>query len=101
MRRAAPVGVLLCSLASVLLISCGDDTPTSIPESSSETSFAVAASACDPKTTGGGFGLGVTKDDREAYVSIPALGLVQIFDLQSRRLSRAIPVGGDPAPDRL
>jgi DNA-binding beta-propeller fold protein YncE len=45
---------------------------------------------------GGGFGLGVTKDDREAYVSIPALGLVQIFDLQSRTLSRAIPVGGDP-----
>lgn len=45
---------------------------------------------------GGGFGLGVTKDDREAYVSIPALGLVQVFDLQQRTLVRAINVGGDP-----
>ena len=45
---------------------------------------------------GGGFGLGVTKDDKEAYVSIPALGMVQIFDLQQRKLSRTINVGGDP-----
>ena len=29
MRRAAPAGVLLCSIASVLLIGCGEDTPTS------------------------------------------------------------------------
>lgn len=45
---------------------------------------------------GGGFGLGVTKDDSEAYVSIPALGLVQVFDLKTRKLTRAINVGGDP-----
>jgi YVTN family beta-propeller protein len=45
---------------------------------------------------GGGFGLGVTRDDAEAYVSIPGAGLVQVFDLKSRKFTRAINVGGDP-----
>jgi YVTN family beta-propeller protein len=45
---------------------------------------------------GGGFGVGVTPDDGEAYVSEPGAGLVQVFALQSRKLSRTINVGGEP-----
>jgi YVTN family beta-propeller protein len=45
---------------------------------------------------GGGFGIGVTPNDKEAYVSIPSMGLVQVFTLQSRKLTRSIAVGGEP-----
>jgi YVTN family beta-propeller protein len=45
---------------------------------------------------GGAFGIGVTPDDGEAYVSIPSRGVVQVFGLQTRKLSRTINVGGDP-----
>jgi YVTN family beta-propeller protein len=44
----------------------------------------------------GGFGVGVTQDDVEAYVSEPAAGLVQVFTLQNRRLKWTIDVGGEP-----
>lgn len=44
----------------------------------------------------GGFGVGVTPDDAEAYVSIPEAGIVQIFKLQNRRLTKTLPVGGEP-----
>ncbi|HEU5304800.1 MAG TPA: beta-propeller fold lactonase family protein [Gemmatimonadales bacterium] len=44
----------------------------------------------------GGFGVGVTPDDGEAYVSEPGAGLVQVFSLQTRKLSRTIDVGGEP-----
>jgi YVTN family beta-propeller protein len=46
--------------------------------------------------TAGGFGVGVTPDDKEAYVSEPGAGLVQVFNLQTRQLSRTINVGGEP-----
>jgi YVTN family beta-propeller protein len=45
---------------------------------------------------GGGFGVGVTPDDVEAYVSIPFSGLVQVFRLQNRKLKWNINVGGEP-----
>jgi YVTN family beta-propeller protein len=45
---------------------------------------------------GGGFGVGVTPDDAEAYVSIPSEGVVQIFKLQNRRLTKTLQVGGSP-----
>ncbi len=45
---------------------------------------------------GGGFGIGVTPDDNQAYVSIPGAGLVQIFNLQSRKLAATLSVGGEP-----
>jgi YVTN family beta-propeller protein len=45
---------------------------------------------------GGGFGVGVTPDDAEAYVSIPKAGVVQIFKLQNRRLTKTLQVGGEP-----
>jgi YVTN family beta-propeller protein len=45
---------------------------------------------------GGGFGVGVTPDDAEAYVSIPDEGVVQIFKLQNRRLTKTLRVGGEP-----
>lgn len=45
---------------------------------------------------GGGFGLGVTPDDGQAYVTIPYAGVVQVFSLQNRQLTRTIAVGGNP-----
>jgi YVTN family beta-propeller protein len=45
---------------------------------------------------GGGFGVGVTPDDGQAYVSIAFTGLVQVFSLQSRSLTKTLDVGGDP-----
>ena len=41
-------------------------------------------------------GIGVTPDDNQAYVGMPGVGLVQIFNLQSRRLAQTIDVGGTP-----
>jgi DNA-binding beta-propeller fold protein YncE len=45
---------------------------------------------------GGGFGVGVTPDDNQAYISIPSAGVVQIFGLQSRKLAGSLKVDGDP-----
>jgi YVTN family beta-propeller protein len=45
---------------------------------------------------GGGFGLGVTPDDGEAYVTIPNAGVVQVFSLQTATLSATLNVGGNP-----
>ena len=45
---------------------------------------------------GGGFGVGVTADDNQAWVTIPALGKVQIFGLQNHKLSSGLTVGGNP-----
>ena len=46
--------------------------------------------------SGGGFGVGVTADDVQAWVTIPSQGNVQIFNLQNHHLSQAISVGGEP-----
>lgn len=45
---------------------------------------------------GGGFGVGVTPDDGQAYVSIPWAGVVQVFSLQTRQLTKTLTVGGEP-----
>ncbi|MDQ3139007.1 MAG: hypothetical protein M3Q93_15650 [Gemmatimonadota bacterium] len=45
---------------------------------------------------GGAFGIGVTPDDGQAYVTIPGAGLVQLFTLQTRKLTKSIDVGGNP-----
>lgn len=45
---------------------------------------------------GGGFGVGVTADDVQAWVAIPFGGSVQVFNLQNHRLSQAFSVGGEP-----
>jgi DNA-binding beta-propeller fold protein YncE len=45
---------------------------------------------------GGGFGVGITPDDVEAYVSEPHVGKVQVFTLQNRKLKWTINVGGEP-----
>jgi DNA-binding beta-propeller fold protein YncE len=45
---------------------------------------------------GGAFGIGVTPDDNQAFIAIPSRGLVQVFTLQTRKLSAGINVGGDP-----
>jgi hypothetical protein len=43
-----------------------------------------------------GFGLGVTADDGQAYVTIPNAGIVQVLSLQPGALSSVIKVGGNP-----
>lgn len=45
---------------------------------------------------GGGFGVGVTPDDGEAYVTIPNAGVVQVFSLQNGSLTNTLNVGGNP-----
>ena len=45
---------------------------------------------------GGGFGVGVTPDDNQAWVTIPSQGKVQVFNLQNRHLSLGLNVGGEP-----
>ena len=45
---------------------------------------------------GGGFGLGVTPDDGQAYVTIPNAGVVQVFSLQRGQLAATLAVGGNP-----
>jgi YVTN family beta-propeller protein len=44
----------------------------------------------------GAFGVGVTPDDAQAYLTLPSAGLIQIFGLQSRKLAKSINVGGEP-----
>jgi YVTN family beta-propeller protein len=44
----------------------------------------------------GAFGVGVTSDDGQAYLTLPSAGLIQIFGLQSRKLVKTIDVGGEP-----
>jgi YVTN family beta-propeller protein len=44
----------------------------------------------------GAFGVGVTPDDGQAYLTLPSAGLIQIFGLQTRKLAKTIDVGGDP-----
>jgi YVTN family beta-propeller protein len=61
-----------------------------------EVDLLTGASAPDIALKGGGFGLGVTPDDGEAYVAEPGNGLVEVFGLQTRKLSRSIAVGGEP-----
>ena len=44
----------------------------------------------------GAFGVGVTPDDGQAYLTLPSAGLIQIFTLQTRKLTKTIDVGGVP-----
>jgi DNA-binding beta-propeller fold protein YncE len=44
----------------------------------------------------GAFGVGVTPDDGQAYLTLPSAGLIQIFTLQTRKLAKTIDVGGAP-----
>ena len=45
---------------------------------------------------GGGFGAAVTPDDNHLYIAEPGPGLVQLIDLQNRKLKSTINVGGSP-----
>jgi DNA-binding beta-propeller fold protein YncE len=45
---------------------------------------------------GVGFGVGVTPDDKEAWITLPLDGKVQVLNLQSRKVSRTMDVGGEP-----
>jgi YVTN family beta-propeller protein len=44
----------------------------------------------------GGFGVGVTPDDGQAYVTEPSAGVIQVITLQTRKVGKTITVGGDP-----
>jgi YVTN family beta-propeller protein len=45
---------------------------------------------------GVGFGVGVTPDDHEAWITLPHDGKVQIFNLVQRRITGTLQVGGEP-----
>jgi len=45
---------------------------------------------------GVGFGVGVTPDDNEAWITLPLDGKVQVFNLNNRRISGTMTVGGEP-----
>jgi YVTN family beta-propeller protein len=45
---------------------------------------------------GVGFGVGVTPDDHEAWITLPLDGKVQIFNLLQRRITGTLQVGGQP-----
>ena len=42
------------------------------------------------------FGVGVTPDDHEAWITLPLDGKVQVFNLNSRRVTGTLAVGGEP-----
>jgi YVTN family beta-propeller protein len=44
----------------------------------------------------GAFGVGVTPDDGQAYLTLPSAGLIQVFTLQTRKLAKTVNVGGEP-----
>lgn len=46
--------------------------------------------------TSGGFGVGVTPDDNQAYITLPFEGVLQIFGLQTRKLLGRLTVDGEP-----
>lgn len=45
---------------------------------------------------GVGFGVGVTPNDAEAWITFPLDGKVQVFGLQSRKIKGTLNVGGEP-----
>jgi YVTN family beta-propeller protein len=106
MRRAAPAGALLCALVSVLLIGCGDNTPTATSAASNEPSFATtAAASCEPKTRPGkivdkvitpaSWGIAV-RDDGLTYFTEPFANGVGITSTSTRTVDGFIPTGTDP-----
>jgi YVTN family beta-propeller protein len=45
---------------------------------------------------GGAFGVGVTPDDKQAWITIPGAGQVQVFDMKKKVITGSLPVGGNP-----
>jgi YVTN family beta-propeller protein len=106
MRRVAPTGVRLCTFASVLLIACNEDTPTSNSAASTSPSFATtAAASCEPKThpgkivekviTPATWGIAV-RDDGLTYFTEPFANGVGITSTSTRTVTGFIPTGDDP-----
>ena len=62
----------------------------------SEIALQTGQIAASIPLAGGGFGVGVTPDDNQAWVTIPDQGKVQVFNLNNRRLSLGLNVGGQP-----
>jgi YVTN family beta-propeller protein len=44
----------------------------------------------------GGFGVGVTPDDGQAYVTEPSAGVIEVINLQTRKIGKTFNVGGEP-----
>ncbi len=58
--------------------------------------LATGAMGTQIPIAGVGFGVGVTPDDHEAWITLPLNGLVQVFNLQKRRITGSLNVGGEP-----
>jgi YVTN family beta-propeller protein len=44
----------------------------------------------------GGFGVGVTPDDKQAWIAIPNTGQVQVLDMKKKQITGSLNVGGNP-----
>src|SRR3954462_2046484 len=107
MRRAAPAGVLLCSLL-LPLTGCGDDTPTSNSTGSPQYATTAAPSqSCTPKVRPGkivekvltppAWGVAV-RDDGLTYFAEPFSNAVGITSTTTRTILGAIPTGDNSNP---
>lgn len=61
-----------------------------------EITLSSGATTATIALTAGAFGIGVTPDDGQAFVSEPSAGLVQSFNLQSHHLAKNFNVHGTP-----
>lgn len=59
-------------------------------------STATGATLATLPLAAGGFGAAVTPDDNHLYITEPDIGIVQIVNLQNRKMQGSINVGGEP-----
>lgn len=59
-------------------------------------SVSTGATLATLPLTAGGFGAAVTPDDNHLYLTEPSAGVVQIVNLQNRKMKGSISVGGQP-----
>ncbi len=59
-------------------------------------SIATGATLRTLPLAAGGFGAAVTADDVHLYITEPAIGIVQVVNLQNRKMQGSINVGGEP-----
>jgi YVTN family beta-propeller protein/YD repeat-containing protein len=62
----------------------------------SEIDLASGVAAAPIPIAGVGFGVGVTPDDNQAWITLPLAGKVQIFNLTQRKIIGTLQVGGEP-----
>jgi YVTN family beta-propeller protein len=62
----------------------------------SEIDLATGVTGAPTPLAGVAFGVGVTPDDNQAWITLPLDGKVQVFNLTQRRIVGTLQVGGEP-----